>query len=215
MASFDADEYDEPMLLSLANDCADYQGTCNLARTMIAANGTATYRIVVKRALELAESEKDAVFTIFETNMKAYYEQTFGWKPVDKKKELFHPDSKYVFVYNDMTSPSPSLVAYAMFRFEWDDDEEPEHPVLYCYELQVDGAARGQQVGSQIMDMLHAMAAHWRMWKVMLTCFKVNTPAMAFYTQKKGFKIDNNSPSTCGYNDETYEILSIRVKLAK
>jgi len=79
----------------------------------------------------------------------------------------------------------------------------------------VDSAARGQQVGSQVMDMLHTMAAHWRMWKVMLTCFKINTPAMTFYTKKKGFKIDSNSPSTCGYHEESYEILSMRVKIAK
>ena len=45
------------------------------------------------------------------------------------------------------------------------------------------------------------------MQKVLLTVFKNNKPAMGFYS-KIGFGIDSNSPSACGYDDESYEILS-------
>lgn len=41
----------------------------------------------------------------------------------------------------------------------------------------------------------------------MLTCFKANDAAMRFYF-RQGFKIDENSPSSCGYPHEKYEILT-------
>ena len=61
------------------------------------------------------------------------------------------------------------------------------------------------------MDLLLKISNHWKMWKVLLTVFKTNKPAMDFYT-KIGFGIDANSPSSCGYNDEVYEILSNKPK---
>jgi hypothetical protein len=42
----------------------------------------------------------------------------------------------------------------------------------------------------------------------MLTCFKENADALAFYA-KLGFAIDDNSPSMCDMMDEDYEILSV------
>lgn len=41
----------------------------------------------------------------------------------------------------------------------------------------------------------------------MLTVFKINTDAIAFY-KKIHFEIDSNSPSANGYRNENYEILS-------
>lgn len=58
------------------------------------------------------------------------------------------------------------------------------------------------------MDLLVKIAKHEKKKKVMLTCFKNNVPAMAFY-YKIGFTIDSNSPSSFGHMNELYEILSI------
>ena len=58
-----------------------------------------------------------------------------------------------------------------------------------------------------MMDILLQMASHWRLWKIILTCFKRNQQAMNFYL-KQGFGIDKNSPSLWDCPDELYEILS-------
>ena len=63
------------------------------------------------------------------------------------------------------------------------------------------------------MDMLTKISEHWSMWKVLLTCFKNNIPAMEFY-HKIGFGIDANSPSSFGHNNEVYEMLSNKPKSA-
>ena len=35
-----------------------------------------------------------------------------------------------------------------MYRIEWDDEDEPEEPVLYCYELQVHHEYQGKGLGT-------------------------------------------------------------------
>jgi len=113
-------------------------------------------------------------------------------------------------------APSPSteatIEAFAAYRFEWDDDDEPEHPVLYLYELQVDAACQGQGLGRHLMSMLVAIANKWSMWKVLLTVFKTNTKAVAFY-KSIGFGIDVNSPSRCGFKKEMHELMSNKPNL--
>ena len=177
MASFDPDRYDEEMLLSMAKECNDYAKECSLPTTFSNATNDATFSVVYKRARDLTEADKSIIMSILESNMKTHYEKTWGWKPLEKSKELFHPDSTFICLYptvavvstNDasasvtvgvdassVTSSSSSgkttteLVGYSMFRFEWDDEEEPEHPVLYCYELQLAAELHGQRIGSKV-----------------------------------------------------------------
>ena len=96
-----------------------------------------------------------------------------------------------------------------MFRFEWDDEEEPEHPVLFCHEFQVEPRYWRKGLGRRLMQLLTETARSLRMWKTMLTVFKRNLPAMHFYLSI-GFNVDANSPSSCGFNSECYEILSFK-----
>lgn len=64
-------------------------------------------------------------------------------------------------------------------------------------------------LGRALMRLVVETARSTRMWKTMLTVFKRNQPAMNFYLNT-GFKIDANSPSSCGHNSECYEILSCK-----
>lgn len=64
----------------------------------------------------------------------------------------------------------------------------------------------------KLMQALLKISSHFKMWKTMLTCFKLNTSALDFY-KSIGFDIDANSPSVHGYDDECYEILSDKPKL--
>jgi len=102
------------------------------------------------------------------------------------------------------TAPSRKCVAYTMFRFEWDDEEEPEYPVCYCYELQVSPSVQGCGIGTHLMKCLVKMADKLHLWKVLLTCFVSNEGAMKFYKSAEvGFGTDVNSP-----HKADYEILS-------
>jgi len=62
------------------------------------------------------------------------------------------------------------------------------------YELQIDQSCKGLGIGRILMDMLQALGEEWSMEKVMLTVFKSNTHARAFY-QRIGFQLDEIDPS--------------------
>lgn len=59
------------------------------------------------------------------------------------------------------------LLAFSMFKFTWDDEDEPEFPVLFCYELQVEERYRGCGLGARLMDIEKQIANMRNMWKVM------------------------------------------------
>lgn len=162
------------------------------------------------------------IFELLRENMKIFYEISgWGWNETEKQKELFHPHSRFLL----LTSPSPAaansderrldreeVVGFAMFRFEWDDEDEPEHAVLYLYEVQVKQSLQRAGLGLFLMQRLREIKDKLQLWKILLTCFKTNLGALSFY-RKLGFDVDVNSPSRCGYHNESYEILSDRPNL--
>ena len=158
------------------------------------------------KTFQLKQQEKNRIWDLLEKNVKDYYEATWGWDSDAKRKELFDPGSYFLTV----TSHDNELAAFSMFKLVWDDEEEPEYPVLFCYEVHVSEKYQGQGIGRRLMDIEKQIAEKLNLWKTMLTCFKINTKAMAFY-KKIGFDVDVNSPSTHGFDTE-YEILSDKPK---
>mmetsp|Transcript_30986 Transcript_30986/g.29598 ORF Transcript_30986/g.29598 Transcript_30986/m.29598 type:complete len:217 (-) Transcript_30986:83-733(-) len=209
-----SENLDETHLLTAAQECQQHMLICQLQTTLKTSHGK-NLLIECKGSKFLNDIEQNSIFSILEENMKTWYEKTWGWKQTEKKKEIFQSDSRFLCIYEAPESVNSSnrevankrLVAFAMFRFEWDDEDEPEHPVLFCYEVQIRQDYQGLKIGRFMMDQLLKISSHWKMWKVLLTCFKINKPAMDFYF-KIGFGIDTNSPSSCGYEEEVYEILS-------
>lgn len=169
--------------------------------------GGETFVVCGCKAQDLSTKGKARIMDILRENMRTMYEEVgWGWKEVEKRKEVLHKESRFVLL-SRKDNPLET-VAYAIFRFVWDDDDEPEYPVLYCYELQVEKSAQNKGAGVVLMRMLQQIAEHYGMKKVSLTVFKTNHAAMRFY-QKVGFVIDADSPSQYG-EDECYEILSDR-----
>ena len=146
-------------------DCVDHVITCNLAKEW---EGFSVRSI---NSSCLSKNERQTIFTIFEKNMKQLYVKNAAWHEAEKKKELFHPDSRFLCVYasprsQDTTmqqsAPSSSMntfekdqgneeiIAFVMFRFEWDDEDEPEHPVVFCYEIQICENYRGRSLGKHV-----------------------------------------------------------------
>ena len=204
---------DPVLVLRMANSITNLMGVCKFDEEFVASSGGAgpgeeRFEVRGRMASDLSCEEKEEVYRIFEENMSYYYSKTWGLKKDEKMNELFHPTSRLFCLYTKSPeSPnSGSLAAFTIFRFEWDDDEEPEYPVLYCYELQIQSSFQGKGLGKKLMEILAATAKKFKLEKVMLTCFNINEAAMSFY-KAVGYVLDNNSPTKCGFPSD-YEILS-------
>ena len=199
--------FDPNTIICNANNLKDILGICgidSLFEVFVKATAkTSVVEISCVSANGLEAKDKSRIFILVERNMKEQYEKNWGFKPEEKKKELFHAASRFLILRMKETS---EIVAYAMFRFEWDDDDEPTFPVLYLYELQVATTHVRMGLGRALIDAAMKICKRSKMRKTMLTVFKTNKDAMAFYGSM-GFIADTSSPSTAGFSAE-YEILS-------
>ncbi len=94
-----------------------------------------------------------------------YQQSRGGWLEKQKKKEMREDDMFYLLA---TTPDTGALAAFASFKYDFEDDTE----VVYCYELQVAPAYRGQHVAQGLVRVLTRIGRQTRMKKIMLTCFK-------------------------------------------
>ncbi|KAN0100681.1 Acyl-CoA N-acyltransferase [Tylopilus felleus] len=165
----------------------------------------------VKTTPDLCDDERAQIWRMLEENMRdLYVSSSFGWNPPKKRREVFHPLSRFV-IARDISEPTnnPGIIAYSIFRFE----REHRQDVIYCYELQVSKESRRLGLGRVLTQTLSDIGARWGMTKMMLTVFKANHTAMLFY-KSTGFTIDEMSPDFSedpegGTEDEyDYSVLS-------
>jgi N-alpha-acetyltransferase 40 len=173
------------------------------------------------RCEDIPMQEREQMVQMVENDLKDFYNDAWGWDREDKKKELFANVSRFLVARSktggtdiDKVNKNISgkekgeIVGFAMFRFCWDDDNEPEFPILYLYELNVVSSHRGTGLAKVLMETLVEIVKYFGLWKMMLTCFKANTRAIAFY-KKCGMGVDIYSPSRCdGMDVVKYEIMS-------
>ena len=95
-------------------------------------------------------------------------------------------------------------VAFLSFRFVLDGPFE----ALYVYELQLEERAQRRGLGRHLMMTAELAARKLGMQVVLLTVLKANSGALAFYTAKMKYGVDEDSPSRCGVPDAAHEILS-------
>lgn len=108
------------------------------------------FQVKCSSAMSLSFDEQEEIFNIAQSNMRQIYETCgWGWRPTEKRNELFHFLSRIYFIYDEAAK---RIAGYAVFRYEFDDEEEPEYLVLYCYELQVRPEYKRQGLGSQVWD---------------------------------------------------------------
>ncbi|OCH95791.1 hypothetical protein OBBRIDRAFT_787999 [Obba rivulosa] len=175
--------------------------------------------VSILTSTELLLGQQEAVFTLWEKNMHSLYvDSSFGWDPPSKKRELFHPLSRFIVLHQIDDSASvgslqKDLIAFAMFRFEREDGQNE----LYCYELQVHEKTRRMGLGRYLMQQLASIGRNWHMEKIVLTCLKANVNARSFYVAS-GFELDPTSPEYVSADEDgetsqnnvvaDYEILS-------
>lgn len=157
-------------------------------------------------ASDLDAPARGEMTALFELNMKAQYEASdWGYDAAAKREEMFDPMARYLVARD---AASGALAGFAHFRFVDDEDAD----ALYVFELQVSPAMQRRGLGRFLMQLLLLVARKFSLELVILTVFKSNGAALAFYRDKMGFEVDETSPSACGDASQSYEILSKRVK---
>ncbi|XP_064481112.1 N-alpha-acetyltransferase 40-like [Ornithodoros turicata] len=158
------------------------------------------------RASEAPPNVREWAFQLTTTNMSSMYEASnWGWNPSSKQKELSHSAALYL-VAKRQCNHEPC--GFVHFRFDMDFG----HPVVYCYEIQLEADVQRHGLGTFLMGILEKLAAKFRMHKVVLTVFRSNTAALAFYLEKIGYRVDSSSPSE---DEADYVILSKKVQKDK
>lgn len=100
-----------PTLIQSAG--ADYKKClleCNVPSTVQSRTG-AVYSVACLDAEGLSEIQRQEVFSIFEENMRALYEATWGWNQREKLIELFSGNSRYLVLSQD-----GRIAAYSHFQ---------------------------------------------------------------------------------------------------
>ncbi|KAF8568670.1 hypothetical protein P879_07802 [Paragonimus westermani] len=160
------------------------------------------------RASLLESSVQEELFSLLKSNMQHFYE-TSSWKWDEDKKwaEVFSPKAWLILckcVDKITDCGACESAGFVSFRFE----REGSHPVLYCYDIQLQVHFRGLSVGRYLIDVLTCIAAHFKMHRILLTVFKSNTRALNFF-RKNGFDTDQTDPSQFEGNPIVdYRILS-------
>ncbi|XP_063231523.1 N-alpha-acetyltransferase 40 isoform X2 [Bacillus rossius redtenbacheri] len=165
------------------------------------------FHLECKKASLLPQATLDWAFELLKRNMQNLYEQCeWGWNEKAKRDEMTDEMAWYLTA----TASDNQLVAFSHFRFDVDYGDE----VLYCYELQLDGAVRRKGLGQFMLRALERMAFSLRMKKVVLTVLKLNPPAVAFFTALRvscgpdSYTLDDTSPREETDGQRDYLILS-------
>jgi hypothetical protein len=106
-------------------------------------------RVEYKPVVGLSVQQRIIILKQMEENVRQFYELEWGWNENDRKKELFSADAKFILLQDEATS---DIVGWTMFKFDWDDLDEPEHCVLFCYELHVAHTLRGHSCGAKVSE---------------------------------------------------------------
>ncbi|KAJ8605540.1 hypothetical protein CTAYLR_000100 [Chrysophaeum taylorii] len=150
------------------------------------------------------EGSEGELMGLLEANMRAMYEASpWGWDGPAKREEVSR-------AHRIVATRDGVLAGFALFRFEPDDEEDPERAVLYVRELQISPRFRRTGVGTELMRRLHRLAKG--LDAVMLTVFKANTSALRFYTAL-GYDIDQDDPTNYDDRSACYYILSAKPRL--
>ncbi|OHS99009.1 N-alpha-acetyltransferase 40 [Tritrichomonas foetus] len=147
------------------------------------------------------EESKEWVFDLTRRNMQELYEKTWGWNEGKKKRELFDDEARYLILTEE---ESNKPIGFVHIRFEYENNTLRE----YIYEFQVEPEYQGKGVGRFMMQASEFIALKRGMEAVMLTVFRINTGAMAFY-RKMNYGPHEISPSISDpahLDDYDYEV---------
>jgi len=167
-----------------------------------------TLRVISFLSSKMPEKRFEDCLNLFERNMgEMYKSSSWGLNMEKKSAEMTNDKARFLLVLDD----KEKLAGFVHFRFEYDDEETPSCAVMYLYEIQIESMYRRCGLGKRLMAMAECIARNQSMTKILLTVFKENHQAMAFYTKALRYEVDESSPSKFGDDDVDYEILSLKI----
>lgn len=194
-----------------ANQCANPLAEVDSKLHMFDNGSGLCTTITCRQSKEVTDAEFEWMTNLTEENMQQHYEKSEnGWNRKQKEKEFRHATARLLFVHQIVPESGDlesEAIAFVHFRFELDDEEK--HPALYCYEIHVKKEFQSKGLGKHLMNLLHDVGARFKMYKVMLTCFKHNEATLTWY-QKLGYTPDVCSPEKSG-DSVSYFILSSKI----
>ncbi|KAK8165116.1 acyl-CoA N-acyltransferase [Phyllosticta citrichinensis] len=172
------------------------------------------YDLTLRHVEDMSKAEMTNCIDLIEkTSLADYKASERGWNPKQKLAEMKEDNMQYLLVRkrldfsvhsdNPPKITSQESISESHRQFSEDDEFagfvsfmftiEDDHPVVYIYEIHLDDSHRGCGLGGHLMNAVERCAIEGKVDKVMLTCFRKNTTALAFYT-KLGFGEDEFSP---------------------
>lgn len=146
----------------------------------------------------LPKEQLEWMFTLSNDNMGSFYELSgYQYNPVDKRRELRTPTSRYIIVKNS----SSMAIGYCHYQF----DVYNGFAVLYCYEIQVDKEYQSKGIGTALLSILQLLAKRALMDKIVVKVFGSNDGSLSFF-YKLGFSSDG--PCSDPEQDQDFLILS-------
>ncbi|KAL9949855.1 hypothetical protein D7B24_006166 [Verticillium nonalfalfae] len=145
------------------------------------------YALCLKQPARMTHDELQACYDLVEkTSGDDYRASAYGWHPKKKMVEMKSAELRYILVRDE----NNHLRGFTSLMPTWEDGE----PVVYCYEIHLEDDLHGTGLAALLIGFQEAVAQSIPIVeKVMLTCFKSNTKALAFY-RKLGFEKDALSP---------------------
>ena len=134
---------------------------------------------------------------------------SWGWSDDNKRRSLGQDSARFVVATAapEQQGQHGQVVGFVHYRFELEQNVETLllEAFLYVHELQVVQEAQGSGLGTRLMRIMEAFAAHHKMDKVMLTVFVYN-PAFKFYTKSLGYREELGSKYNRVLRNETLEL---------
>ncbi|KAI9375002.1 acyl-CoA N-acyltransferase [Aspergillus egyptiacus] len=186
---------------------------------------TSGYTVSIYTTATIPPAELNECFDLIElTSSAAYKDSSMGWSASGKRKEMKLPDMKYMILRrraesagsaneeNDGERSSGEFVGFLEFMVTYEDGYE----VLYCYEIHLMPGVQGQGLGEELMGRFERVGRRIGLEKAMLTVFKSNARAIAFY-ERVGYTEDESSPRPKRLRNGTvkeadYRIMSKRLR---
>ena len=131
-------------------------------------------------------------FELTKANMeKMYVESIWGWSDEQKRADLESPLARF-FVATDERG---QLQGFVHYRFEVIDNKFTHRTsaAAYVLELQIVDTARRLGLGTLLMKAVEEIADRAKMDSSMLCVFRCNEPAVNFYLNRMGYRIDQSS----------------------
>ncbi|KIX06695.1 uncharacterized protein Z518_04671 [Rhinocladiella mackenziei CBS 650.93] len=146
---------------------------------------------------------------IEQTSAKDYQNSEMKWSATKKRKEMKLPDMKYIILSE---SKGRRVIGFISFMITYEDGYE----VVYIYEIHFVPEWQGKGLGQKLINFVETIGQNVGVTKVMLTVFRANYRAIAWYT-RLGYREDEFSPEPRQMRNGTitqpsYIILSKRLK---